>query len=70
MWICDTGNLSISISKHANGRTALETVSGETRDISEYLDFSFYDWVVYVSNVGMSESSIGRWLRVSHKWDT
>ena len=60
MWICDTGNLSIFISKHANGRTALEIVSGETLDISEYLDFSFYDWVVYISNVGMGESSIGR----------
>jgi hypothetical protein len=46
VWICDTGNLSVSSSKYANGRTwSLEIVTGETPDISEYLDFSFYEWV-------------------------
>ena len=67
VWICDTGNLSVSSSKYANGRTALEIITGETPDISEYLDFSFYDWVRYRTNAGMGESSIGRWVGVSHK---
>jgi hypothetical protein len=58
----------VSSSKYANGRTPLEIITGETPDISEYLDFSFYDWVRYRTNAGMGESSIGRWIvGVSHK---
>ncbi len=29
------------------GRTPLEPTTGETPDISEYLDFAFYDWVKF-----------------------
>jgi hypothetical protein len=39
----------------------------ETPDISEYLDFGFYDWATYRTNAGLGEPSIGRWLGVSHK---
>ena len=67
IWICETGNLSVSSSKYAHGRTALEVITGETPDISEYLDFGFYDWVIYRSNAGMGEPSLGRWIGVSHK---
>ena len=67
IWICETGNLSVSSSKYAHGRTALEIITGETPDISEYLDFRFYDWVIYRSNAGMGETSLGRWVGVSHK---
>ena len=67
VWICETGNLSVSSSKYAHGRTSLEIITGETPDISEYLDFGFYDWVVYRSNAGMGEPSLGRWVGVSHK---
>ena len=42
-------------------------ISGETSDISEYLDFGFYDWVSYRSNAGLGELEISRWLGVSHK---
>jgi hypothetical protein len=30
-----------------HGRTPLEELTGETPDISEYLDFGFYDWCWY-----------------------
>ena len=66
-WVCETNNLSVSSSRYTNGRTALEYVTGETPDISEYLDFSFYDYVTFRSNAGLGEISIGRWLGVSHK---
>ena len=66
-WICETNNLSVSSSYYAQGRTALEFITGETPDISEYLDFSFYDLVTYRANAGLGEVSIGRWLGVSHK---
>ena len=66
-WISETGNLSVSSSRYANGRTSIEIITGETPDISEYIDFGFYDWVTYRSNAGLGELSIGRWLGVSHK---
>ena len=66
-WVCEIGNITASFSKYANGRTPLEIITGETPDISEYLDFNFYDWVVFRQNAGMGETEIGRWLGVSHK---
>ena len=65
--ICEIGNLTVSRSRYAYGRTPIEILLGDTPDISEYLDFCFYDWVSYRANPGVGESSIGRWLGVSHK---
>ena len=67
LWVCETGNLTVSSSRYANNRTGFEMISGGTPDISEYLDFRFYDWVSYWSNAGLGELEIGRWLGVSHK---
>ena len=67
VWVCETGNLSVSSSRYAAGRTPLEFITGETPDISEYTDFSFYDWVLYKPNAGLGEEQLGRWLGVSHK---
>ena len=41
VWVCETINLSVSRSRHANLRTVLEHIPGETPDISECLDFGF-----------------------------
>ena len=67
IWICETNNLSVSSSRYAKGRTPIEMITGETPDISEYTNFSFYDWVMYRTNAGLGEISLGRWLGVSHK---
>ena len=67
IWICETGNRSVSSSHYAKGRTPIEHIMGETPDISEYLDFGFYDWVLYNNDAGIGESQLGRWLGVSHK---
>ena len=48
-------------------RTPIEMLTGETPDISEYLDFGFYDRVVFKQNAGLGEAKLGRWLGVSHK---
>ncbi len=45
----------------------MEQLTGETPDISEYLDFSFYDWVWYKDNAGVGDNMFGRWLGVSHR---
>ena len=67
VWICDTGNLSVSSSRYAKGRTSLEIITGETPDISEYLDFGFYDSVTYRNKVILGELSIVKLIGVSHK---
>ena len=48
-------------------RTALEQLTGETPEILEYLDFTFYDWCWYNDNAGLGEMKLGRWLGVSHR---
>ena len=52
-------------------RTPIEAVTGKTPDISEYLDFDFYDLVWYFPGVHPSISeenrALGRWLGVSHR---
>ena len=45
----------------------MEVITGETPDISEYMDFDFYDWVLYRSNAGLGEVEVARWLGVSHR---
>ena len=62
-----TGNLSVSSSRYANERSSLEFITGETPEISEYLDFSMYDWVTFKADADLSEEQLGKWLRVSHK---
>jgi hypothetical protein len=49
------------------GNSPLQEVTGETIDISEYLDFGFYDHVWYKENAGLGATLIGRWLGVSHR---
>ena len=39
---------------------------GETIDISEYLDFGFYDQVWYHENAGLGEVKLSCWLGVTH----
>lgn len=54
-------------SYHSNGRTPIEMITGDTPDISEYLDFGIYDWVLYKDNAGMGETKLGRMLGISHR---
>ena len=46
--------------------TSLEEVTGETLDISDYLDFSFYDWCWYNDNASLGETKLGKWLGISY----
>jgi hypothetical protein len=62
--------LSIT-ARSATGRPGMEEVKGETIDISEWLDFEFYDYVWYwdEKKMDMSEkqSVLGRWLGIAHR---
>ena len=65
-WVGEVMQCTASTSGDLSGRTALEQLTGETPEISEYLDFTFYDWGWYNDNAGLGETKLGRWLGVSH----
>ena len=67
VWACEIMSLTSNTSFLLDGRTPMEQITGETPDISEYLDFSFYDWVWYKENAGLGENRLGRWLGVAHR---
>ena len=54
------------IARGKDGIPGLEKITGEIVDITEYLDFAFWDLVWYASNLDKEGTTIGRWLGVSH----
>ena len=66
-WVVEIMQRTASDAGMLHGRTGLEKVTGETPEISEYIDFGFYDPCWYKENAGMGETKMGRWLGVSHR---
>ena len=66
-WICETMQLTATSAGGMGTSIPLQVVTGETPDISEYLDFGFYDRVWYHENAGLGERKLGRWLGVSKR---
>jgi hypothetical protein len=59
--ICETGNVIANSSRYADQRTPLEIITGETPDITEYLDFAIYEWVIlHKTNAGVAPPELGR----------
>ena len=54
-----------SNSGRLEGRTPFETLMGETPDISEYMDFGYYDWIVFIEEAGLGEAKIGKFLGIA-----
>ena len=58
-------------SEKLNGRTPIEKVIGETPDISEYVDFDFYDLVWYHTGkyprVRKDHLALGQWMGVTRR---
>ena len=48
------------------GGVPLEKITGETEDISDYLDFGFYNRVWFHENDGLGERGLGRCIGVLH----
>ena len=46
-YICDTQNVTASISRYVLGKTTLAIITGETSNIFKYLYFGLYDWVIF-----------------------
>ena len=66
-WVSEVHERTSSDAPDLKGRTPLEWVTGDTVDISKYLDFGFYDWCSYHKNAGLGPTKLGRWLGVAHK---
>jgi hypothetical protein len=66
-WVTETSSLTHTSAGSLEGCIPLTQVTGDTADISEYLDFGFYDEVWYKDNAGSSPYEPGRWLGVSHR---
>ena len=66
-WVSKVRVRTSSDATDLKGRTPLERITGDTVDISEYLDFGFYDWCWYHENPGLGPTKLGRWLGVAHK---
>ena len=66
-WACDIQNRTFNSSRGLKGRCPLERITGESVNISEYLDFGFFNRVWYKENASLGETKIGRWLGVSHR---
>jgi hypothetical protein len=63
VWECEI----YSRTANKEGRTGIERVTGDTADISDWIEFEFYDLVKYWDNRNDEDKcSIGRWLGVSH----
>ena len=59
------------IPRGRNDRSGYEIVTGRTPDISEYLDFDFYDlvWYWHSAHLSLSEHDreLARWMGVAHR---
>lgn len=66
-WVTEVMQRTATSSYHSQGRTPLEIITGDTPDISEYLDFGIYDWVLFKENAGFGETKLGRMLGISHR---
>jgi hypothetical protein len=66
-WVCEVMQRTANSVFALEGRTPFEEITGETPDISEYLDFRFYDPIWYKDNAGLGETLLGRWLGVAHR---
>ena len=58
-------SLTHSTAATMDGCIPITEVTGETQDISKYLDFGFYDKVWFKDNAGLSPAEPGRWLGIS-----
>ena len=64
-WVCEVMQRTYLRGHRIDGGVPLQHATGETVEISEYLDFGIYDRVWYRDNDGLGDEKLGRWLGVS-----
>ena len=69
-YIADIMSLTATPLAKLQGRTSYEFMFGHTPDISEYIEFDFYDWIWYWEPEAIypeEKKRLGRWLGVAHR---
>ena len=64
-WVCEIMQRTHLRANRVDGGVPLQNVVGETVNISNYLEFGFYDRVWFRDNAGLGEQKLGRWLVVA-----
>ena len=64
-WVCEIQQRTFLRSHRIDGGVPLQKVTGHTPDISNYLEFGFYDRVWYRDRPGCGSPLPGRWLGVA-----
>ena len=65
-YVANIMQITASFAAGLQGRTPLEALTGETPDISQYLDFGLYYRVWFKEDAGLGDIKLGRFLGVSH----
>ena len=65
-WVSETTSLTHSSAGKLKGVVPLTEVTGDISDISEYLDFGFYEKIWFKDNTGVSPFETGHWLGFLH----
>lgn len=65
-WVSKTSSLTHTSVGNITGNIPFTSVTGETADLLEYLDFGFYDRVWFKDIASISSFEPARWLGVSH----
>ena len=65
-YACEIRNFVPSHTMGTNDRTPYELVHNETPDISEYVNFKWFDFVWFWNPVDFQKQNLGRWLGVAH----
>jgi hypothetical protein len=66
-WVGETMSRTHLRAHHIDGGVPLQGIIGDTVDISNYLEFGFYDRVWFRDNAGLAEPLHGRWLSAFRK---
>ena len=66
-WVCEIHQRTHMRKHKMDGGMHLEKITGKTEEISDYLDFGFYDRVWFHENSGLCEWGLGCWLGVLHR---
>ena len=66
-WVCSLMQRTENSRFDTHRKTPFEIVLGNTLDISEYIDFSFYSHVTFKENSGLGDSILAKFVGVSHK---
>ena len=66
-YVAEIMQITASFAANLQGITALEALTGETPDISQYLNFGFYDRVSFKEDAGLGETKLAIFIGVSHQ---